>query len=308
MLQELYNNKDYKRVTKTAQIVINAMNKVETTQPKVLPKKLKLQLLVGKAKFHAGNYSDGLEDIEYVLETILGLPAEMFDEEDKMNACWELFPRIVYAEACYNIKATTFQAIISHTVLFFFGPRIHLLTTSASNFLQDLSKSHVELSHATELVCTTAEFNRFHYISHTDFYTIWQRMMYVSKSTILMIPRALLHLCVLQLQLLINFTNKFCIILEILASWNLLMMFYNFYRLTQDHYLFTLFIADVFAICYVILASLRILCLTLLKLVIAPRRSGTLLLSLLSNIQHILCKAEDPRFMYGILCPIHLLQ
>lgn len=308
MLQKFYNNKDYKRVIKTATHMIDGMN---ATQPGVLPNKLKLQLLVGKAKFHAGNYSDGLEDIERVLETILGLPEEMFNEEDKVNACWELFPRIVYAEACYNIKATIFQVIISHTFLFFFGPKTHILITIASkavNFLQDLSKSHIELPLTTNLVCTTAEVNGFYYIPQTDLYILWQRMIYVSKSTILIIPRALLHLCVLGLQLLINFTNKFCIILEILLSWELLRIFYYFYRFTQDHYLFTLFIAETFAICYIILASLHILCLTLFKLVIAPRRSGTLLLSLLSNIDHIICKAEDPRFKYGSLCPVHLLR
>ena len=315
MLQEFFNNEDYEKVIKIATHVIDTTNNVEAAQPGVLSNKLKLQLIIGKAKFHAKNYSDGLEDIERVLETILSLPNEMFDAEDKVNACWELFPRIVYAEACYNLKTTAFQALIHinvlffrYSVFFFFDPTLHRVTISAPiiiNYLQELSTSF-----DTELACTTAEFNGFHYIFQTDIYVMWQRMMDLSKSTMLIIFRTLLYLCVLLLQLMIlisKYVNKFCI-LDILICWMRLIILYSMYPYKRDCYLFTVFITEISVTGLVIVALVCVLCQTLLALVIAPRKSGTHLLTLPSVIVETLCMARDPRFKYGNFCHTQLFH
>ena len=114
MLQQLFVTKQYAKIVELTTIVISAMNELKNDHPEaeVLPNKLSLQLIAGRAKFHGQNYSEGMREIEYVLETILSHPEEGYHEDDKITACWELFPRIAYIEPCYDVRAEIFERII----------------------------------------------------------------------------------------------------------------------------------------------------------------------------------------------------
>ena len=72
--------------------------------------KAKLHLLVGKAKFHIGQYSNGMDDIERAL---LMIPQNSSDyKKERMIACWYLIPRITYLDSCYQIKWNALRAIV----------------------------------------------------------------------------------------------------------------------------------------------------------------------------------------------------
>lgn len=76
--------------------------------------KAKLHLLVGKAKFRIGQYSDGMDHIERAL---LMIPQNSNDyKKETMSACWYLIPRITYIDTCYQIKWNTLRAIVATVV------------------------------------------------------------------------------------------------------------------------------------------------------------------------------------------------
>ena len=62
------------------------------------------QLLIGLAKFHGGNYSDGWKDIEEVLIDAFKQPNP--DAEIYETACLYLIPRLKYINKCYVYKIT----------------------------------------------------------------------------------------------------------------------------------------------------------------------------------------------------------
>ena len=96
--QYLFNNKDYEKVVDLGAYILESLSLDEINL------KLRVELLVGKAKFHAGNYSKGMDDIETVLLEISNYPGQNYTEE-KSTSCWYLILRVKYIDICYNIKA-----------------------------------------------------------------------------------------------------------------------------------------------------------------------------------------------------------
>ena len=74
--------------------------------------KINLLLLVGKAKFHVGQYSDGMDYIELAL---LSTPNNM---KKIREACWYLIPRMTYLDICYQIKQNLMMAVAMSVVSF----------------------------------------------------------------------------------------------------------------------------------------------------------------------------------------------
>jgi tetratricopeptide (TPR) repeat protein len=322
LLTGLYDTEQYTEVVKIASFMIEAMNKVEVVQPGVLPNKLKLQLLMGKAKVNSKNYS-GLQDIELVLEMILSNSKEYNYEDEKISACWELFPRVVYLEPCYQIKAAILRTLIN-SALSFFGilqssvntalsvfdsPRTKLLVLGAEKSLQDRIRSltmsssssvqneQVELSHAKELASTAGAFK---YIVQAV--TPLQELREILESFALTSSIILLKICVLSLQILFN--GFFCFLLDIFVVWFKLTSLYLIYHCIRYRHLQLImyFIADLFlclrglvAVFYVYRGAVRVF----LK---QPKDIGTITLCylILYDLYWIIPVIRDPRFKYGM--------
>lgn len=68
--------------------------------------KIKLHLLIGMAKYHLGQYSDGMDHIEVALQSIPSPTVDQDDnyEKERATACWYLVRRLTYLDTCYWIK------------------------------------------------------------------------------------------------------------------------------------------------------------------------------------------------------------
>jgi tetratricopeptide (TPR) repeat protein len=65
--------------------------------------KIKLHLLLGMAKYRLGQHSDGMDYIEFALQSI---PSPGFDDnyqKERATACWYLVHRLKYLDTCYWI-------------------------------------------------------------------------------------------------------------------------------------------------------------------------------------------------------------
>ena len=312
LLTELYNTEQYAEVIKIATFMIEEMKKVEAAQPGVLPNRLKLQLLVGKAKVSTKDYSDGLQDIELVLEMILSDSKGVYNYEDeKKSACLELFPRIVYLEPCYQIKAAILRSLVNCALSVFDSPRTKLLVSGVENLLQDLIKSltisssssvtvekeQVELSNAKELASTTGAF-KYNIIVHVQASTPLQELKQLLESFALTSSVTLLNICVLFLRVIFN--NFFCFLLDVFVVWFKLMKLYLIYYCIRYRHLIMHFIDD---LCFCLRSPLVVfyVCLGAVKAFLKqPKEIGSVTVTscyqLYWSIVHVM---RDPRFRYG---------
>ena len=300
LLTELYNTEQYAEVIKIATFMIEEMKKVETAHPQacILPKILKLQLLVGKAKVRSKNYSDGLQDIELVLEMILSDSKGVYNdlEDEKRSACWELFPHVVYLEPCYQIKEAIFQHLVNITLSLFSSPRIKLSVLRVEKSLQDwyltmssssVQNERIKLSHAKELASTTGAFK---YIIQEAIPL--QELRQLLKSVALTSDIITLKMCVFSLQIIFN--DFFCFLLDIFVVWLKLTCVYLLYHLIRYHHLImhAYFIADLL-FCFEVVFDLFNVCLLFLK---QPKKIGFVVYyQLLWEVRLM----RDPRFKYG---------
>ena len=77
--------------------------------------KINLHLLIGKAKFHMGQYSDGMDHIELALQSIPNSASE--HEKERSIACWYLIPRLTYLDTCYWIKWNLMMVVVVPVVI-----------------------------------------------------------------------------------------------------------------------------------------------------------------------------------------------
>ena len=77
--------------------------------------KINLHLLVGKAKFHMGQYSDGMDHIEIALLSIPNIASGF--ENERRTACWYLIPRIRHLHTCYWIRETVMIVVAAPVLL-----------------------------------------------------------------------------------------------------------------------------------------------------------------------------------------------
>jgi tetratricopeptide (TPR) repeat protein len=308
LLTELYDTEQYIKVVKMATLMIEVMNKFEAAQPSILSHKLKLQLLMGKAKVHNKNYSDGLQDIELVLEMILsnskGVPYNY--EDEKRSACWELFPRVVYLEPCYQIKAAIIQSLVNTALSLFNSPRLKLFVLGVEKSLQDRIRSltmsslssvqneRVELSHAKELASTAGAFKYT-----VQAVTLLQELRKFLESFALASSIILLKMCVLSLRILFN--AFFCFLFDVHAVWFKLTSVYLVYRCIRYRHLIMYFIADYYFCQLVVFESVHECLLAYREFLKQPKDIGIFTISyyLYLLLHYNVHKMIDPRFKYG---------
>ena len=116
--QHLFDNENYHKVIDVGTYI---MESLDLENPDDVYLKLKVELLIGKAKFHSGNYSEGMNEIETILLKILYHPGSDYMEE-KNTACWYLIPRIKYIDACYDIMIRIGNLFMGTVYLLFQAP------------------------------------------------------------------------------------------------------------------------------------------------------------------------------------------
>ena len=125
--QHLFDNGNYQKVVDVGTYIIDSLD-LENSDDLYL--ELKAKLLIGKAKFHSGNYSEGMAEIEVILLKVLYHPGSDYMEE-KMTSCWYLIPCIKYINACYDI--------VINIRNFFIGT-VYLIFQTPLEFQQSISK------------------------------------------------------------------------------------------------------------------------------------------------------------------------
>ena len=116
--QHLFDNKYYDKVVDVGMYIVESLN---LRNPNEIHLKLRVELLMGKAKFLAGNYSEGMDDIETVLLEIMNHPGQDYTEE-KNTSCWYLILRIRYINTCYDIKTKLGAAVMGAAYLVLRSP------------------------------------------------------------------------------------------------------------------------------------------------------------------------------------------
>ena len=113
--EHLFNSKKYDEVIDVGVYVVESL---DLQNPDDVHLKLRVELLIGKAKFHGGNYSEGMDDIETVLLEILSHPGSDYSEE-RDTVCWYLVPRVKYINTCYDVT-TNIRKMFMGTIYFLF--------------------------------------------------------------------------------------------------------------------------------------------------------------------------------------------
>ena len=96
VLHRFYEAENYPQVVKLGNILFQGLNLSGITHMS-----MNVSLLIGKAKFHGGNYSGAMAQMELSLKTILDHPNN-YTRYQKSTACWYLIPRLVYLYVCYH--------------------------------------------------------------------------------------------------------------------------------------------------------------------------------------------------------------
>lgn len=122
--QHLFDGGNYHKVIDVGEYIMES----EKFEDQYL--KLKVELLIGKAKFHSGNYSEGMTEIEEVLLKVLYHPGSDYLKE-KITSCWYLIPRVKYINACYDIVVN---------IRNFFMGTVYLLFQAPLEFQQPISE------------------------------------------------------------------------------------------------------------------------------------------------------------------------
>ena len=125
VLNNFFEAGNYSLTAEVGSILIRQIEKSDSLN--LNDTKIELHLLVGKAKFHMGQYSDGMDHIELALQSIPNINGSY--EEERNIACWYLIPRITYIDTCYWIKwnlmmviVTPVVAIVGTGLFFIFSP------------------------------------------------------------------------------------------------------------------------------------------------------------------------------------------
>ena len=110
VLNNFFEAGNYSKTAEVGSILIKLIEKSDSFNDT----KIELHLLVGKAKFHMGQYSNGMDHIERALLSIPNTDGSY--EKEKSIACWYLIPRIMYIDTCYWLKWNLMIVVITPVV------------------------------------------------------------------------------------------------------------------------------------------------------------------------------------------------
>lgn len=141
LVEYLFEQGNYSRAAYLAQFGYESTRHLDRfQQEEARGLKLDLQLLVGRSKFHAGNYSEGLDYIELVMDDIYKLGPLNYSRQFE-TACPYVFFRLRFGCATDDIvQAMTF--IVARSIYIIFGILLDMDVTFESN--TSTSSSHPE--------------------------------------------------------------------------------------------------------------------------------------------------------------------
>ena len=116
--KHLFDNRNYQKAIDVGVYIIESLH---LENPDDMHLKLKVEVLNGKAKFHSGNYSEGMDELEAVLVKILN-NSEYDYMQEKQISCWYLIPRIKYINTCYNVVVGAKRLAIGTIFMLFHSP------------------------------------------------------------------------------------------------------------------------------------------------------------------------------------------
>ena len=295
ILEHMYNFEYYEAVITIGSRGVEVFNQImirnDSKDSRMLSYKLRFQLLVGRARFHGHNLSEGMKDIEAVLQTILNIENRLagnFTKEKKV-ACWYLIPRVIYIRSCYNVTSPIYYMtvhLILNPVLYRLGSQIlvHLYAQPADNL--KAKEVPFQLSSSTDLQITSAAFMK----KILPLLKLWQAHSADIKSSLLPITSTSHRVLKVVIKLVLIF-------MDVHLLWAKLILPYVVYIYFRQPYLFKTFMAE-FQFWYIAVPGELII-----DLLTMPRQTITCLLF----GPGILRIMRDPRYMYGEICPHAIL-
>ena len=100
VVKEYYKASDYDKTIQLARFLLDSLHHLREQHHEVEDIQLKTQVLIAKAKFHSGNYSQGMDDMEVIRGSILNQTEKLYEKE-LSDACLYLIPRLKYITTCY---------------------------------------------------------------------------------------------------------------------------------------------------------------------------------------------------------------
>ena len=153
VLNRFYEAENYPQVIKLGNILLDSFQGLNSSG--LMHTSMNVSLLVGKAKFHAGNYLSGMAQMEQSLITILEHPYN-YTRYQKSIACWYLIPRLEYLDACYRNDITWYTInIMGFLTCLVISPFPLTLVESDNNETKFQPSKDAESFSSTKLIITT---------------------------------------------------------------------------------------------------------------------------------------------------------
>ena len=295
VIQHFYEVGNYSATIELGMHYINAFME----EPKYKRKVASFQVLVGKALFLGGNYSEGMDQMEIVLHFIEEHDLRL--DEEKWTACRYLIPRVKYMESCYAISRMPKILIRDGSLLALFLlfspyplPRVAADTTSDHNIDQPVSNPESRSAEQTKTSHGVMSSPAQDYGALSTIYSLdgWQ-ILNSKLNPFQLLP----YLYYSPLPLLEKTYHFFYIPIWILVVWMKLLWLLLLFRGYTDQQLLSvrLFLIEVILYYYYIM----ILSLGFAILIIY---ASLCYISRLSEIASVLVLAlrnfRDPRFLY----------
>ena len=110
VVHRLYENAEYVKTIKMITYFIDILKNTTDFRKEVIL----FHALLGKAMFSIGNYSEGMNKMEFALNIIQSLEKPFLYEQTRSTACWYLIPRVRHIETCYNVSQLPLKMLRHH--------------------------------------------------------------------------------------------------------------------------------------------------------------------------------------------------
>ena len=230
---------------------------------------IEVSLLIGKAKYYTVSYSQGMDEMEHALQTILDQPG-YYTWTQMSTACYYLIPRLVYIDTCYHFS-TVLKDVIHVIIYLLFSPYpLNLGKPEDNQNNQSISEKTDIISHTTELATIGGPLS-------TVLNPLWSHYQKLTQSTTESVQKVYLSFDNL-LGPLVKLKNMLNAPMCVLVTWAKLMLYCTLFFLSEEQIVFTMLpILEIFQ--FIILFATN------------P--------SLIMHIRPIMRYARDPRYRYG---------
>ena len=230
----LYKNEEYVETIEMVIYFIDILKNTTNFRNKIIL----FHVLLGKAMFSIGNYSEGMNEMELALNIIQTLENPFSYEETKSTICWYLIPRVRHIEICYNVSQVLLK-IVYYTTSFIlyviFSPHPFALPNSITSNNQHFWSSSMPgplTSQSSEVIPTIQYFGA---LSSTTVNSVRNLATSVVDDRLRIIQYSVTEIVAVLLNILTMIYHVLCIPIWIIIVWvKLLWIFSKIFRYSSQ--------------------------------------------------------------------------